>query len=205
MTSSVSTDVRNMRRGPGWAISLVAVGVLAGLGVAFASRGDGIAAIAALVDPSHAVTADVAKAAPQAPVLSPGAAAPVVTQSEKPSAGSCNADAVAAAVFAKVEAQHSDVKLASRSEPAPEHKVMAVVEARAEKPAYVAAPAVKAAPPPIVAHHIDPVYQPASQPAPVTPPPAPVAKAKPAKQNDVDSASAADALAKAQLEAALSR
>ena len=63
-TLSGSTDISKLRRPTmGWATALVAVGVFAGIITAFVARGEGLATAAAFIDPSHQVTADVAKAA----------------------------------------------------------------------------------------------------------------------------------------------
>jgi hypothetical protein len=203
MTSSLadSTDVRRMRGGRGavFGAGLIAVGVLAGLVVAFVARGEGIAAAAALIDPSHTVTADVAKAVPatQSQAMAPGAAVTQQQASDKAGAGSCNADAVAAAVVAKVEAhgtQHMEVSAPPKA-----------VEA---KP-IVSAPVVAYAAPRAVVHHVEQPREPAqvAVAAVAAPPPPVVAKpaAKTTKRDEMESASAADALAKAQLEASLSR
>ena len=120
-------------RGPAFAVGMVAVGVLAGLVVAFAARGEGIAAAAALVDPTRAVVADIVK--PAQTTTTQGAAAPVV-QTQQPTDTSRaerlqRTDAVAAAVVAKVEARGTDVHVGPV---AIEHKSVAVPE----KPAYVA-------------------------------------------------------------------
>jgi hypothetical protein len=202
MTSSVSADVSKLRpRGPAWAVGFVALGVLAGLVVAFAARGEGLAAAAALVDPSRAVAADNAKAPQQVQPMAPGAAIQATSVVDKNAAPSCNADAVAAAVVAKVEARGSDVRVShvehvEHVEPV-EHKTVAQVE----RPTYVA----PIAPRPVV-HHVDPPpAQPTQVVAQATPPPPVARPTKARKGDDLESASAADALAKAQLEASLSR
>jgi hypothetical protein len=199
MTASLSgsTDISNLRPSMGWATALVAVGVFAGIITAFVARGEGLATAAAFVDPSHQVTADVAKAAgaqvqaqPQAveTQLKPGAGAVVVqSQAQKPAAPSCDATVVAPKVEAKVEVPVAKI----------------VVEKPVARPVYAyVAP---------VAHHVDAApREPAAVVAQAAPPPAitkPVV-AKPthhASGSDMDSANAADALAKAQLEASLSR
>lgn len=199
MTSSVSgsTDLRRMRPNAGWAMGLVAVGIFAGLVVAFVARGEGIAAAASLIDPSH-VSADVTKsvaAAPQAheqaPVVVANTQGAGVVQpaSQKPAAPSCNADAVAAAVVAKFEAK-------------PESKPEVKVEAKAieTKPvvATYTAPRQQA-----VYHAPPPVAREVTQAAPAIT--KPIGKAVRRGGDDMESASAADALAKAQLDAALSR
>ena len=201
MTASLSgsTDISKLRRPTmGWATALVAVGVFAGIITAFVARGEGLATAAAFIDPSHQVTADVSKAAgaqvqaqPQAAVesqLKPGAGT-VVVQS-KPAAPSCDANAVPAA---KVEKETAKVEVAP---------VVAKVEKPVEKPvAHYVAPVV---------HHVEvqreaaPVVAQAAPPPAITKP-AVVKPAKHASGNDMESANAADALAKAQLEAALSR
>lgn len=201
MTASLSgsTDISKLRRPTmGWGVALVAVGVFAGIITAFVARGEGLATAAAFIDPSHQVTADVAKAAgaqvqaqPQATVesqLKPGAGT-VVVQS-KPAAPSCDANAVPAA---KVEKETAKVE-------AP----VAKIEKPVEKPVahYVA---------PVVVHHVEvqreaaPAVVAQAAPPPAITKPAVVKPAKHASSNDMESASAADALAKAQLEAALSR
>lgn len=201
---SGSTDISKLRRPTmGWATALVAVGVFAGIITAFVARGEGLATAAAFIDPSHQqVSADVAKAVgaqaqaaqPQAQAvdsqLKPGAGN-VVVQS-KPAAPSCDANAVPAP---KAEAKETS-------------KVEAPVAAKVEKPVEkpVAHPTYVA---PV--RHVEPVHQePAAVVAQAAPPPAITKPAvvKPVKKasgNDMESANAADALAKAQLEAALSR
>jgi hypothetical protein len=187
MTASLSgsTDIANLRRPTmGWATALVAVGVFAGIITAFVARGEGLATAAAFVDPSHQVTADITKAAgaqvqaqPQAveTQLKPGAGAVVVQSSQKPAAPSCDATVVAP----KVEAP--------------------VVVARVEKPVvqhtYVA---------PVV-HHVEQSVVAQASPPPAITKPVVAKPAHHASSNDMDSANAADALAKAQLEASLSR
>jgi hypothetical protein len=201
MTASLSgsTDISRLRRPTmGWATALVAVGVFAGIITAFVARGEGLATAAAFIDPSHQVTADVVKASnamgaqpqqvqaqPADTQLKPGAGT-VVVQS-KPAAPSCDANA---APVAKVEKETAKVE-------APVAKV--------EKPvvhvAYVAP----------VAHHVEVQHEAPAVVAQVAAPPPAITKpavVKPAKHasgNDMESANAADALAKAQLEAALSR
>lgn len=206
-SSSGSTDVSKLRRpSMGWAAGLVVVGVFAGLIAAVVARGDGLSAVASLVDPSH-VTADVAKAAAVQPqvgaampgaVAMPGAAAPQQTEqaSAKPAAPSCNADAVAPVkAVAKVEA------------PAP--KQVVVVKADAAPAVAYAAPVVHhEAPAPVVHHEAAPVVHhdaPVAAAAPITHPAAPVVHASRHHGDEMESANAADALAKAQLDAALSR
>jgi hypothetical protein len=193
MTSSLSgsTDIRRMR-GPAWGVGLVAVGVFAGLVVAFVARGDGLAAAAALVDPSHGVTADVVSAVPvhQAPtVTAQGLSRPqsdregaiVQPLPTKLAAPSCNADAVVPVAVAKVEA------------PTPHEPVVTYV-----------APVAPVAPRTIAVRHVEAPREP-TQVAVVPPPVTKPIKVGRRAGNEVESASAADALAKAQLEAALSR
>ena len=204
MTASLSgsTDVRKMRPSFGWAAGLLAVGVFAGLVAAVAAKGDGLSSIASLVDPSH-VTADVSHAAgaqpQQAPMTVaplPGAAAPQAV-SMKPAAPSCNADAVAPAAKPAVQAQ----PVAKAAEPV--QKEVVVVKAEPKQVVAVAAPVWHPAP---VVHHVD-------APPPVVhehhaaPPAAPVAHAVSHRHHgdEMESASAADELAKAQLDAALTR
>ncbi len=205
MTSSLSgsTDIRNLRRPTmGWATALVALGVFAGIITAFVARGEGLATAAAFIDPSRAVTADVAKAVAAQPpqqnpvVMAAGAAMPqpqAQAQVQKPAAPSCNADAVAA-VPAKVEAKVEAPKVEAKVE-------AKVVAAKVEKPepkvVHYVAPA----------RHVEAVREPA-QVAVANPPPAitkPAGRAARHGGDDMESASAADALAKAQLDAALSR
>ncbi len=186
-------------RGAVWGAGLVAVGVLAGLVVAFVARGEGIAAAAALVDPTHGVTADVVKAvgAPQAPVALAAQGVTVQAPVIRPAAPSCNADAVAPVAKSEVAAPRFDARV--RAEEVP---VAKIIETKPIVSTYVAPVA------PRVVHHVE-----AAQVAAVAPPPPvvrevakPVAKAsQKSAGNDLESASAADALAKAQLEAALSR
>lgn len=200
MSMSISSvnDLSKLRRPTmGWAAGLVVAGAFAGIIGAFVARGEGLAAAASLVDPSapqHA-TADVTRVAaaqpqaaqlaqtqvaPQAPVaIAPGAAVQAQA-SQKPAAPSCNVDATP-----KVETKEP-VKVVVE-------KIEHVAPAPVQHVAYVA---------PVV-HRSEPVEARASAP-PAISKPAPVARAA-ARKDDVESASAADALAKAQLEAALSR
>ncbi|HSQ66172.1 MAG TPA: hypothetical protein VLM85_23280 [Polyangiaceae bacterium] len=217
MTSSLSgtTDLRKLRRPTmAWAAGLVAVGVFAGLVAAFVARGEGLAAAAALVDPSQHATADVAKAAAaaQAPevvaaaVARPGAAAqqavqPVQAAPVQPAhaaqAPSCAADTAAAPQAAPAQ----PAQVAPTTVDAPKVIVAKPVEARVE------AKVVAAAPRPVV-HHVE-APAPRGERAEVAerapaPPPA-VHRSSRHGKDDMESASAADALAKAQLDAALSR
>ena len=198
---SGSTDISKLRRPTmGWATALVAVGVFAGIITAFVARGEGLATAAAFIDPSHQVTADVAKAAgaqvqaqPQAQAavesqLKPGAGT-VVVQS-KPAAPSCDANAVPTP---KAEKETSKVE-------APVAKIEKPVEKPVAHATYVA---------PVVRHvetvRQEPVAQREAAPPPAITKPAVVKPVHKASGNDMESANAADALAKAQLEAALSR
>jgi hypothetical protein len=199
MTASLSgsTDISRLRRPTmGWATALVAVGVFAGIITAFVARGEGLATAAAFIDPSHQVTADIAKASSnvgaaqpqqvqtQAPVMMPGAAAVQVASPKASNVGapSCDANAVPAP---KVEAKVEVAKVEAKVETKPVVRYVAPVVHHVE---HVEAPVVA---------HADPVpaiTKPVVKPA-----------AHHASSNDMDSANAADALAKAQLEAALSR
>jgi hypothetical protein len=196
MTSSLSssTDLRRMRgHGPAWGVGLVAVGLLAGVVMAFIARGDGLAAAAALVDPSHehevvsVVSADVVKAVQQVP------AAQAVAQAQqpvaKPAAPSCNADAVMPPV-AKVEAVVVD-------------KVQASKPADLPKVATYVAPVPRATVRHVEHEPTQVAVVPVATAVPVAPKVTKVARHTSA--DDMQSASAADALAKAQLDAALTR
>lgn len=194
MTSSLtgSADIRK----PGFlrAATFVAFGVFAGLVAAFAAHGDGLSTIASLVDPSH-VSADVAHNAvavqpqQQAPVaMMPGAGAAQPQQAvAKPAAPSCNADAVPAA---KPVEQKVERKVVVVEEAAP-----AKVEAKpVVQRVYVAAPV----------HH-EPAPARVAAATPVISHPAAPRVSRRHGGDEMESASAADALAKAQLDAALSR
>ena len=203
MTSSLSgsTDVRKLQGGFMRAATLVALGVFGGLIAAFAAHGDSLSTLASLVDPSH-VSADVASVhaaaqpqevqqAPNAnamvPAMMPGAATPRAQAiSVKPAAPSCNADAVPAA------------KAEAKAEPKVERKVVEVVaEPVAPKPVqrYVA---------PVV-RHSEPAPARVAEAAPPAPRPVVARPARHHGGDEMESASAADALAKAQLDAALTR
>ncbi len=196
MSVSSVNDLSKLRRPTmGWATGLVVAGVFAGIIGAFLARGEGLAAAASLVDPSAQshVAADVSHVAQtqnvqaqpvqvQAPIaIAAGAAAPPQQASQKPAAPSCNADATPAKVEVK--------------EAAPKIVVERVVE-------HVAPVVHYAAPPPVV-HRSEPTTVAVAAPPAVTRPAAVRASAR--KGDDMESASAADALAKAQLDAALSR
>ena len=202
MTSSVSTDVSKMRRGPAWAMGFVAVGVLGGSSWPSRCAVRESRQRQPSSNPTHGATADVLRpVAAHVQAVAPGAAVQATQQqSDKPAAGSCNADAVAAAVVAKVEARDRDIHPAHNdAAPVIEH-----VEHHAA--AHVVPEQVSIAPRPVVRHvESAPVVQPRTveQPVAVAAPPPPPAKK--GRQSDMESASAADALAKAQLDAALTR
>ena len=207
---SGSTDISKLRRPTfGWATALVAVGVFAGIVTAFVARGEGLATAAAFIDPSHQATADVAKAGanlgaqpqqiqaqPQTQALMPGAGA--IQVQSKPAVPSCDANAV--------PAPKAEAKEVAKVEAAPVvAKVERVVEVKPVVHTTYVAPVV---------HHVEAAPQQPVVVAQAAPPTAitkPVAKAVSssgshrASGNDMESANAADALAKAQLEAALSR
>ncbi len=193
-SSSGSADLSQLRRpSMGWAAGLVVAGVFAGIVGAFIARGEGLAAAASLVDPSQHVTADVSRVAAPAQVetkhaeaapiaLAAGVATPQpVSQTQKPAAPSCNVDATPVAPVAKVESPK-------------------VVERVVER---VAPPVQRVAPPPVT-RHAEPAQVAAAAPPPAITKPAARAASR-RGGDDMESASAADALAKAQLDAALSR
>ncbi len=212
-SQSQQVTSRNGKLNPGrptavWAAALVAVGVFTGLAAALVARGGSdsvVTASAALIDPSQGqpqVVANAANAAPvqnAAPVVNAqGAAtqqqvAQAVSQALQPAA-SCAADVTPTAKAADTKVAAAPVAIAEPK--APEPKVAAVV-APPPAPKPAAAPAAKPViqQPKVAAAAPPPAPKPAAAPAP-----------KPAKGgSDAESAAAADALAKAQLEAALGR
>jgi hypothetical protein len=197
MGMTVATRPRELGRPTAiWAAALVAIGVFAGLASALVARGGSdslVTSSAALIDPSLA-TANVAAAAGAAK------AAPVqpIAAAVAPAAASC-ADTV---VATKAEPKVVD-------EPKVVVEPKAIVEPKAVEPKVADAKPVAAVPAARVASN--PAPKPYVAPKPVVtsaPAPKPVVAStpKPATgKSDLDSASAADALAKAQLEAALNR
>ena len=167
MTASLSgsTDISKLRRPTmGWATALVAVGVFAGIITAFVARGEGLATAAAFIDPSHQVTADVAKvrqarrrrcrrnrkrsrrSSSRAPAGSS------CSQSQKPAVPSCDANAVPAPKAEAKEVAKVEVKVEKPVEKPVVHvtyvaPVVHHVEAAPREPAAVVA---QAAPPPAI-------------------------------------------------------
>ena len=176
-----------------WTAALVAVGVFAGLVTAVLARGDGDALLASVVDPGHKVAA-AQIAAP------PAVAQPVATAISvaAPAKAACADDTKPVAPTVIADTKGIDVTAdkadkVDKVEARPEQK-----ETKAVAPKVASKPFVAAVKPAAV--------QPKADVAPTKPPvvarPAPAPKKS---ADDVDSASAADALAKAQLEAALGR
>ncbi len=166
-----------------WAMALVAMGLFGGLLTAVVARGDGdsiVAAGAAFVDPGQAAQITAAHALqpfqPTAAATTPanGAQAPSVMDTS---------DVIPTVVVAPV----ADTKVIAKPAPVAAVKPIApkVTAPAAEKTVAAIAPAPK----PVVA---------AAPPAPK-----PAAKPKAAANDDMASAAAADALAKAQLESSL--
>lgn len=176
-----------------WTAALVAVGVFAGLVTAVLARGDGDALLASFADPGH-------KAAAAQIAAPPVVAQPIATAISvaAPAKAACADDAKPVAPTVIADTKGIDVTAdkadkADKVETRPEQKETKPV---APKAASKLVAAVKPA-----------VVQPKADFTPARPP---VVAAKPAfapkkSADDVDSASAADALAKAQLEAALGR
>jgi hypothetical protein len=206
-----------------WAVGLMALGAMVGLVTAVVARGDAdslIDATAGLVDPSHATAAHANGAVAQAAVLpsfvetSRKTTAPLGTDSN-PAPGAClDPGASATTVTTPVvvnsppAARPAEVKTASlagadpnpASRPAPPRPAPVAFAAPVR-----AAPRAAAAPAPAAPQGGSGGWlanvTPPNAGAPITRP-SKVAAAKPAG-NDFDSANAADALAKAQLEASL--
>lgn len=185
-----TTKISFGRPTPSWAAALVALGVFAGLVTAVLARGDGDALVhagAQLVDPTHqagaaqAVIAGPAFPQPTAVIAQPTITTP--TPMTPVAVKACAEDKVAKDV------KDDDAK--------PEPKARPVAKA----PIVQAQPAVvKPQPPPVVQKVAAKTASP-KDPIVAAPKPAP----KAAKASADDGASAADALAKAQLEAALGR
>lgn len=183
-----------------WAAALVAIGVFTGLASTLVARGGSdalVASSAALIDPSLAAgniaaggavktTQPAQQVAPVQPVV---AAAGIAAA---PAAASC-ADTVATTAKVEPKVVVAEPKIVAEPKVA-DAKAAAVVV----PPPHVAA---AVAPKPYVAPMSKPVVTSAPAPKPVV-----ASTPKPATgKSDLDSASAADALAKAQLEAALNR
>jgi hypothetical protein len=197
-----------------WAAALVAVGVFTGLAAALVARGGSdsmVTASAALIDPAQGngpqilaqpqgAVANVAPVATTANVQGAAAqpqVAQVVSQALQPAA-SCAADVTPTVKAADTKVAAAPVVVADTKavEPKVDAHVATVAPPPAAKPVVAATPKPPvAAQPKVVAAAPPPAPKPAAAPA-----------AKPAvKGSDADSAAAADALAKAQLEAALGR
>jgi hypothetical protein len=184
-----------------WTAALVAVGVFAGLVTAVLARGDGDALLANLVDPGHKAAAAQLAAPPSVsmPVATTVSITPVIAapakvacaDDAKPQAGNTAPTVIADTKGVDVTA---DKKVETKAETAKaETKVEPKAAPKPAPKAFVAAIAKPAA----VAPKVD-----VAKPAAVAAKPAPAPKKA---ADDVESASAADALAKAQLEAALGR
>lgn len=198
-----------------WAVACVAMGIVAGLAVAF--TGGRASAIAAFIDPSHEA----------APVVAAAANAQATTQAVAPVA---NDPAASLLAGAQAAAQSADANPALPTDlTATTPNVFAVGRAASAPPATAAAPAEKTAEKKVAAAthstpHVDkPAAQPKAEPKPektADNSAAPKSESgssashhsssKSSKHSsgssgggDVDSAAAADALAKAQLENSL--
>jgi hypothetical protein len=209
-----------------WSAALVAMGVFVGLVSAVVARGDTdalIEATASFVDPSHTSSVKVARAA-AAPgalvaampvkVAAAGAASQAVgamaagpsEAAPVPSSASCptpelEKDGVRPAkADAKADAKVADAKAVEslpRAQPAPAPRRVWSAPRPAPRPSL---PAVAVAPsrPTVQAQQVL-----AQRAAPASRPAAPAPAHPAATENDMESASAADALARAQLEASL--
>jgi len=218
---TAKTRILGSRSSMSWAAGLMALGAIVGLVTAVVARGDAdslIDATASIVDPSHATAAHANGAVAQAAVLpsfvetSRKTTAPIGTDSN-PAPGACLDPAAATmtvttpvVVNAPPAAHPAEVKTASlagadpqpASRPAP------------PRPAPVAFAAPARVAPRAVAPAVTPKESSGGWLANVTPPNSGGPIARPSKApsvkpagNDFDSANAADALAKAQLEASL--
>jgi hypothetical protein len=209
------TRLRGGRPTATWSAALVAMGVFVGLASAVFARGDAdsiVAATAALIDPSHAPAAaaaaqlpmDTAPVAVQQPAFIEPAAAPSPAPAPPP--------VLAPPAPATADNSRAMADLPQASSAPPRVPPVAYAAPAALRPTYVA---------PYVARRAARV---AAQPAPAEPKAAPaepkaaavvaVERAAPAapkasrrgrhaSDEEMESASAADALARAQLEAAL--
>jgi hypothetical protein len=219
---TAKTRILRSRSSMSWAVGLMALGAMVGLVTAVVARGDAdslIDATASIVDPSHASAAHANGAVAQAAVLpsfvetSHKTTAPLGTDSN-PAPGACldpGASPTTVTTPVVVNSPPAAVKTASLAgaDPSPASRPAP------PKPAPVAfvapvrvAPRAAAAPAPIAPKEggssgwLANVTPPNSG-GPIARPSKAAAAAKPAAGNDFDSANAADALAKAQLEASL--
>jgi hypothetical protein len=217
---TAKTRILRTKSSMSWAAGLMALGALVGLVTAVVARGDAdslLDATASLVDPSHATAAHANGAVAQAAVLpsfietSPSKAAPLGTDSN-PAPGAClDKQPIASMVTAPVvlnappppplttrTASLAGADPTQASRPAPPRPAPVAFAAPA-KPAWRAAPAAapqQAAPSSGWLANVTP----AGAGAPIARP----SKAAPKSTGDgFESAAAADALAKAQLEASL--
>ncbi len=197
------------RPAPIWAAALLALGVFGGLVTAVLARGDGGSSMASLVDPSHVTaTADLQPAVAHAAAALPGVAAGAAAQISHPAA-SCVPNAVPQQTVKSVtkapepKADEDTTAAAdTKADDSASHVVAPVHVAPAHKTVVAARPVTKPAAPKPAVHHA-----PAHHVVVATHHAAPhktVHVTHHASHGDeLDSASAADALAKAQLEAAL--
>ena len=198
------TTMASRPRGTGrptaiWAAALVAIGVFTGLASTLISRGGSdalVASSAALIDPSLA-SGNIAGGAVKA--TQPVQVAPV-----QPIVAAAGVAAAPAAASCADSVTTTTTKVEPKAVAVVEPKIVAEPKVADVKPAAVVVPPpahVAVAPKPYVAPMSKPVVTSAPAPKPVV-----ASTPKPATgKSDMDSASAADALAKAQLEAALNR
>lgn len=216
-TITTRTRLGGARPTASWAAALVALGVFAGLVTAMVARGEtplASAAQAQMVAEVKAPVANVAAAQQGSGALPPVIAAALKAPAQQQAAPSCAAPELAPVAVATANPVPTVVAAAAVVAPAPEVKqaapdlkpAYAAVDVKpASKPVAYVAPVAK----PVVhaaAPKVDSAPAIAAAPTPA-PKPAALAKSKPSKAtgDDMEQASAADALARAQLEAALSR
>jgi hypothetical protein len=216
---TAKTRILRTKSSMSWAVGLMALGTMVGLVTAVVARGDAdalIDATASFVDPSHATAAHANGAVAQAAVLpsfvvTASKAVPFGTDTN-PAPGSCldTTPASTLTVTAPVVLNAppppplAKTALLAGADPAPASRPIP------PKPAPVAVAAPRYTPRPVAAAPVPKEDRPSSGwLANVTPPNAGGPIARPSRasakaaSNDFESAAAADALAKAQLEASL--
>jgi hypothetical protein len=226
---TAKTRVVRQRSSMSWAAALMALGAFVGLVTAVVARGDAdaiIDAAASFVDPSHASVAHANAAAAQAAVLpsfiDAKKAAPLGTD-QNPAPGACLTGAGGSELTVSTPVVVNTPAVGSHAtEPESARKTASITGSdpkEAARPAPPKASPVAYAAPARPSHHASApppaAAAPARDDAPssgwlanVTPPNAGGPIARPSKaakgaSNDFESATAADALAKAQLEASL--
>jgi hypothetical protein len=199
----ITTRTRVLRPRPtvSWAAALMALGVFVGLVTAVVARGDAdslIDATASFVDPGHAAATRAAAAGQPTPLIAVENKKREAAVEVKAPAPVHEAPTVAANALPKAE----PVAVAPPPPPVakPEPPKPPPVAWAAPVPAPKPPAPVAVAPPPPAPKPVPPAPV-AVAPKPATPKPA--TPAPKAAQSELDSANAADALAKAQLEASL--